>query len=61
MGVAPDLRLAGVGCGDRDPGGDFLDGVIAYEGRWLGGETVVSFDQKAVALLSAQGESARIL
>jgi len=36
-------------------------GVIASEGRWLGGETFVSFDQKAVALLSQQGEAARLL
>ncbi len=41
-------------------GGDFADGVIAFEGQWLGGETFVSFDQKAVALLTAQGQSARL-
>lgn len=44
-----------------DAGGDFADGVIAYEGRWLGGETFVSFDKKAVALLAAQGLHARLL
>ena len=42
-------------------GGDFADGVIAYEGNWLGGKTFVSFDKKAVALLTAQGQSARLL
>ena len=42
-------------------GGDFADGVIAFEGNWLGGETFVSFDKKAVALLSAQGKEARLL
>ena len=42
-------------------GGDFADGVIAYEGSWLGGETFVSFDRKAVKLIEAQGESARLL
>ena len=42
-------------------GGDFADGVIAYEGNWLGGETFVSFDKKAVALLTAQGQSTRLL
>jgi predicted nucleic-acid-binding protein len=41
--------------------GDFADGVIAYEGNWLGGETFVSFDKKAVALLVAQGQSAHLL
>ncbi len=25
-------------------GGDFADGVIAYDGAWLGGEIFVSFD-----------------
>jgi predicted nucleic-acid-binding protein len=44
-----------------EAGGDFADGVIAYEGNWLGGETFVSFDQKAVAVLTAQGQSARLL
>ena len=44
-----------------EAGGDFADGVIAYEGNWLGGEIFVSFDQKAVALLTAQGQSARLL
>jgi predicted nucleic-acid-binding protein len=41
--------------------GDFADGVIAYEGSWLGGETFVSFDKQAVALLTAQGQAARLL
>ena len=44
-----------------EAGGDFADGAIAYEGNWLGGETFVSFDKKAVALLKAQGHSARLL
>ncbi|MDR0577209.1 MAG: type II toxin-antitoxin system VapC family toxin [Candidatus Accumulibacter sp.] len=44
-----------------DAGGDFADGVIAYEGNWLGGETFVSFDKKAVALLAAQGQSTHLL
>ncbi|MES2128296.1 MAG: type II toxin-antitoxin system VapC family toxin [Pseudomonadota bacterium] len=44
-----------------EAGGDFADGVIAYEGNWLGGETFVSLDKKAVALLSAQGQPARLL
>jgi predicted nucleic-acid-binding protein len=44
-----------------DGGGDFADGVIAYEGKWLGAETFVSFDKKAVGMLSAAGVSARVL
>ncbi|ROZ63127.1 type II toxin-antitoxin system VapC family toxin [Ramlibacter sp. WS9] len=44
-----------------EAGGDFADGIIAYEGTWLGGETFVSFDKKAVTLLMAQGQPARLL
>lgn len=44
-----------------EAGGDFADGVIAYEGGWLGGEVFASFDKQAVALLKAQGQSARLL
>jgi predicted nucleic-acid-binding protein len=44
-----------------DAGGDFADGVIAYEGRWLGAETFVSFDKKAVEMLKEQGVAARVL
>ncbi|MER8510781.1 type II toxin-antitoxin system VapC family toxin [Mesorhizobium sp. M0894] len=44
-----------------DAGGDFADGVIAFDGGWLGGETFVSFDWKAAKLLSAQGQSVQLL
>jgi predicted nucleic-acid-binding protein len=44
-----------------DAGGDFADGVIAYEGSWLGADTFVSFDQKAVKLMEARGEAATLL
>ncbi len=42
-------------------GGDFADGLIAYEGNWLGGEILVSFDKRAVSLLSSQGKQAQLL
>ena len=42
-------------------GGDFADGVIAYEGDWLGSEEFVSFDSKAGFLLQSQGARARLL
>ena len=44
-----------------DAGGDFADGVIAYEGDWLGAEEFVSFDSKAVSVLQSQGIRARLL
>lgn len=42
-------------------GGDFADGVIAYEGNWLGGEIFVSFEKKAVSLIGEQGQQTRLL
>lgn len=44
-----------------EAGGDFADGAIAYEGQWLGGETFVSFDRKAVDLLTVQGQATQLL
>lgn len=44
-----------------DRGGDFADGVIAYEGSWLGADTFFSFDKKAVKLMEAQGGASRLL
>jgi predicted nucleic-acid-binding protein len=46
------------GLGALRAGGDFTDGVIAHEGRLLGGETFASFDRQAVTLLAAQGVAA---
>jgi predicted nucleic-acid-binding protein len=42
-------------------GGDFADGLIAYEGNWLGGETFVSFDKRAVSLIAKQGQQTKLL
>jgi predicted nucleic-acid-binding protein len=44
-----------------ESGGDFADGVIAYEGGWLGGETFVSFDKQTVELVAQHGRAARLL
>jgi len=44
-----------------EAGGDFADGVIAFEGGLLGGTEFVSFDQQAVKLLKAQKRKARLL
>jgi predicted nucleic-acid-binding protein len=59
--VEADRQVAEAGLAMLDAGGDFADGVIAYEGKWLGAETFVSFDRKAVEMLTAQGVSARLL
>jgi predicted nucleic-acid-binding protein len=49
------------GLATLEAGGDFADGVMAHEGAWLGGESFVSFDKQAVALLSGQGLAAQLL
>jgi predicted nucleic-acid-binding protein len=42
-------------------GGDFADGIIAYEGNWLGAEIFISFDHTAVKLTQVRGEAVRLL
>jgi predicted nucleic-acid-binding protein len=59
--VVADRPAVEAGLKIFNAGGDFADGVIAYEGRWMGGETFVSFDKKAVALISKQGQPAVLL
>lgn len=58
--VAIDGEAVEAGLALLDDGGDFADAVIAHEGRWLGGETFLSFDRKAVRLLEVRGEQARV-
>ena len=59
--VAVDRPAVDAGLAILKAGGDFADGLIAYEGAWLGGETFVSFDRKAVTLVARQGQQARVL
>ena len=59
--VLVDRPAAEAGLAMLEAGGDFADGVIAYEGSWLGAESFVSFDRKAVQLLQARGVSVRLL
>jgi predicted nucleic-acid-binding protein len=59
--VVLNRAAADAGLAMLDAGGDFADGVIAYEGAWLGADCFVSFDKKAVKLLETQGTSARLI
>jgi predicted nucleic-acid-binding protein len=59
--VAINKAAVGAGLAMLKTSGDFADGVIAYEGSWLGGETFVSFDKKAVAAIAKQGMKAKLL
>ena len=42
-------------------GGDFADGVIAFEGQRLGGLIFTSFDRRAVELVAATGAETLLL
>jgi predicted nucleic-acid-binding protein len=59
--VVTDRLAVDAGLAVLDAGGDFADGVIAYQGLMLGGQSFVSFDQDAVSLIAAQGVHARLL
>ena len=59
--VAVNRPAVEAGLALLEAGGDFADGVIAYEGHWLGAEALVSFDKKAVELLQAQQQAASLL
>jgi predicted nucleic-acid-binding protein len=39
----------------------FADAVIAHQGQWLGSDTFLSFDRRAVALLQQRGIAAELL
>ena len=59
--VVMNRPAAEAGLALLNAGGDFADGVIAYEGSWLGADTFISFDKKAVKLMKARGGSVRLL
>jgi len=59
--IAVDRPAADAGLAVLEAGGDFADGVIAHDGRWLGGETFVTFDVQAAQLLTRGGQAARLL
>jgi predicted nucleic-acid-binding protein len=44
-----------------EAGGDFADGVIAFEGRRLGGPIFTSFDRRAIELVAATGAETQLL
>lgn len=59
--VVLDSAAVNAGLATLEAGADFADGVIAYEGRWLGGDTFVSFDKKAVDVLTKLGIKSQLL
>lgn len=59
--VRMDRPAAQAGLAILAAGGDFADGIIAFDGRRLGGEVFASFDRKAVELVAAHGGDAKLL
>jgi predicted nucleic-acid-binding protein len=59
--VVVDRPAVMAGLAVLDAGGDFADGIIAFEGRWLGGETFVTFDKQASKILAGQGQATKLL
>ncbi len=55
-----DRPAVAVGLSFLERGGDFADGVIAFDGARLGAPTFVSFDRQAVALVRGDGGTARL-
>ncbi|MDR6116640.1 MULTISPECIES: type II toxin-antitoxin system VapC family toxin [unclassified Sphingomonas] len=52
-----DMPAVDAGLAILEQGGDFADGVVAYQGKWLGADTFVSFDRKAINLLERGGQA----
>lgn len=59
--VLMDRPAVEAGLAVLDAGGDFADGVIAFEGRRLGAPVFASFDRDAVALIAASGGQTLLL
>lgn len=56
--VKTDRAAAEAGLAFLDANGDFADGAIAHQGRALGGDVFLSFDQNTVTLLQQVGKAA---
>ena len=59
--VSLDRAAVEEGLSQLEAGGDFADAVIAHQGQWVGGDTFLSFDRQAVALLQQRGIAAVLL
>lgn len=59
--VATNRPAAEAGLELLDAGGDFADGVIAFEGSFLGSDVFVSFDKMAAKLIESNGKAVRLL
>ena len=61
VAVRVDRPAIEAGLAMRAGGGDFADGVIAFEGRRLAGEVFASFDRTAIRLIAETGSVTHLL
>ena len=59
--ISLDRSAVEAGLALASDGGDFADGVIAFDGRRLGGETFLTFDRNAARLLAESGIAVSLL
>jgi predicted nucleic-acid-binding protein len=59
--VVVDRPAVEAGLAILERGGDFADGIIAFEGRRAGGRVFTSFDRDAVAVVGETGGETRLL
>ncbi len=59
--VQTDTAAVEAGLAILEAGGDFADGVIAHQGRVLGGEIFTTFDSRAARLLARNGQPVDLL
>ncbi len=60
-GVQVDHQAVTAGLHLLEAGGDFADGVIAHQGRALGGEIYLTFDRKAERRVKDRSQPTRLL
>lgn len=61
QGVVVNRPAVETGLKVLNRGGDFADGVIAFDGALQGGATFVSFDKRAIKALESEGHPCKLL
>jgi predicted nucleic-acid-binding protein len=59
--VLVDRAAVEAGLAILEAGGEFADGVIAFEGRKVGGNVFTTFDKQAAKLIAADGGAVALL
>jgi len=59
--IYADRPAVGAGLRALDAGGDFADGVIAFDGNRLGGDAFLTFDRDAAMLMQKTGYQTLLL